>query len=407
MILFTFREAMDALIAEIRALAEALIKTAGDGVSATASTAPFLAAFAVLSDAALCSSSTAAERQTFFRKHYIPLAEYVVQRLWPAWPQDNSTAAEQLDQLFASPPVPPTLVLFALCSAMRGSTAAQHTQHLAALLSPVFSNSNSSSSSQQALLTQAFTEAAVWCSGAQAPLSAQLLAVAVQGLPRLVANALGPLTPTPLLPRPYFAAVSAALLTAAVNSELSQFSPVWQAMVSRLVVGGETAALARAWCDAAIDRTLQQQQVLMHQKLFAASLTTAKAFSCCRFPSVQACIQQIADAMIILLSSRAHAQQAAAVQHTQLMLALPVETVERLTEALLLELSNGSSTAASSNGKESNCKNSNSNSSNSELSDAAKQQSEAAATLLFSGALSSTAASSGAVVGVLKHALAR
>eukprot|EP00953_Heterococcus_sp_UTEX-ZZ885_P014248 8091-Heterococcus_DN1.PRE.3 len=94
--------------------------------------------------------------------------------------------------------------------------------------------------------------------------------------------------------------------------------------------------------------------------------------------------------MIILLSSPAHAQQAAAAQHTQLMLALPVETVERMTEALLLELSNGSSTAASSNGKSSNCNS----------SDAAKQQSEAAATLLFSEALSSTAASSGAVCGV-------
>eukprot|EP00953_Heterococcus_sp_UTEX-ZZ885_P014249 8091-Heterococcus_DN1.PRE.4 len=250
---------MDALIAEIRALAEALIESAGDGVSATASTAPFIAAFAKLSDAALCSSSTAAERQTFFRKHYIPLAEYVVQRLWPAWPQDNSTAAEQLDQLFATPAVPSTLVLFVLCSAMRGSIAAQHTQHLAALLNPFFSSS-SSSTSAQVLLTRAFAEAAAWCSGVQAPLSAQQLAVAVQGLPRLVANALGPLTPAPLLPRPYFAAVSTALLAAAIISEFSQFKPVWQAMVSRLVVGGETAALARAWCDAAIDTTLKQQQ---------------------------------------------------------------------------------------------------------------------------------------------------
>jgi hypothetical protein len=109
--------------------------------------------------------------------------------------------------------------------------------------------------------------------------------------------------------------------------------------------------------------------------------------------------------MILLLSSRAHAQQAVAVQHTQLMLALPVETVERMTEALLLELSNGSSTVKSSNCHNSNLKSSNSSSSSS--SDAAKQQNEAAATLLFSGALSCTAASSGAVVGVLKHALAR
>jgi hypothetical protein len=256
---------MEALVADIRALAEALIKSAGDGVSATASTAPFLAAFTKLSDAALCSSCAAAERQAFFRKHYIPLAEYVVQRLWPAWPQDTSTAAEQLDQLFATPAVPPALVLFALCSAMRGSTAAQHTQHLAALLNPFFSSSNSSNSnsgtSAQVLLTQAFAEAAAWSSGVQAPLSAQQLAVAVQGLPRLAANALGPLTPTPLLPRPYFAAVSTALLAAAIISEFSQFKPVWQAMVSRLVVGGETAALARAWCDAAIDTTLKQQQV--------------------------------------------------------------------------------------------------------------------------------------------------
>jgi hypothetical protein len=250
---------MEALIADIRALAEALIESAGDGVSATASTAPFLAAFAKLSDAALCSSSAAAERQAFLQKHYIPLAEYVVQRLWPAWPQDN-TAAAQLDQLFASPPVPPTLVLFALCSAMRCSTAAQHTQHLVALLNP-FLSSSSSSSSAQALLTQAFAEAATWSTGVQAPLSAQQLAAAVQGLPRLVANALGPLTPAPLLPRSYFAAGSSALLAAAINSELPQFKPVWQAMVSRLVVGGETTALARAWCDAAIDRTPKKQQV--------------------------------------------------------------------------------------------------------------------------------------------------
>jgi hypothetical protein len=138
------------------------------------------------------------------------------------------------------------------------------------------------------------------------------------------------------------------------------------------------------------------------------SLTTAKALRSNLFPLVQACIEQIVDVMITLLSSPAHAQQAAAAQHTQLMLALPVETVERITEALLLELSNGSSTVASGNGKNSNRKSSNSNnSSDSSSSDAAKQQSEAAAILLFSGALSSTAASSGAVVGILKHALAR
>jgi hypothetical protein len=252
---------MEALIAKVRALAEALIESAGDGISATASTAPFLNAFQKLSDAALCSSSAAPERQAFLQQHYIPLAEYVVQRLWPAWPQDNTTAAEQLDQLFAAPPVPPTLVLFALCSAMRGITAAQHMQHLVALLSPFFRNNNSSSSSAKALLTQAFTEAAAWSSGVQAPLSVQQLPVAVQGLPRLAANILGPLTPAPLLPRPYFAAVSTALLAAATNSELSQFKPVWQAMVSRLVVGGETTALARAWCDAATDRTPKPQQV--------------------------------------------------------------------------------------------------------------------------------------------------
>jgi hypothetical protein len=110
------------------------------------------------------------------------------------------------------------------------------------------------------------------------------------------------------------------------------------------------------------------------------------------------------DNVKLQYSTHTHVQQTTAAAHTQLMLALPVETVERLTEALLLELADGSPTVASSNRKSSN---SNSNSSSSNSSDAVKQQSEAAATLLFSGALSSTAASSGAVVGVLKHALAR
>jgi hypothetical protein len=100
--------------------------------------------------------------------------------------------------------------------------------------------------------------------------------------------------------------------------------------------------------------------------------------------------------MTDMLAPLAPVKQSAAAQHAQLMLALPVETVERITEALLLELTNRSPTVATS-----------SNSSNNSSSDAVKQQSEAAATVLFSGALSSTTASSAAVVGVLKHALSR